>query len=277
MVEVSRPDEESAWKEYSFSYPIAWKTGTSFGCRDAWSVGVTPSYVIAVWVGNATGEGRPGLTGISLAAPILFDIFSLIKKKEWFEQPYDEMEKIMVCSQSGHRALPICFPIDSIYIPKSGLRTPPCPYHRMVHLDKTKQYRVNSECASTDDMVHVPWFVLPPSQEWYYKSKSPTYQQLPPLKPGCMSVAHSMEIIYPKDAARVYVPIELNGSAGKTVFQVAHRKTNAVIYWHLDENYIGNTSGIHEMGLNPNFGKHKLTLVDEVGETLNQEFEIIKK
>ena len=277
MVEVSRPDEEGAWKEFSSSYPIAWKTGTSFGFRDAWAIGVTPSYVIAAWVGNASGEGRPGLTGISMAAPILFDIFSAIRKREWFEQPYDEMEKVAICSQSGHRASTICTPIDSVYIPRAGLKTPPCNYHRIIHLDKTKTYRVNSDCESTENMIHIPWFVLPPSQEWYYKSKNSTYREMPPFKAGCASSSYAMEIIYPKDAARIYVPLELDGSVGKTVFKVAHRKPQATIYWHLDEKYIGSTSGIHEFGLNPPYGKHILTLVDEEGETLQQVFEIIRK
>ncbi|MCK7531856.1 MAG: hypothetical protein MZV63_12950 [Marinilabiliales bacterium] len=58
---------------------IAWKTGTSFGYRDAWAVGTTPEYVVAVWAGNADGEGRPGLSGISSAAPLLFDIFRLLQ------------------------------------------------------------------------------------------------------------------------------------------------------------------------------------------------------
>ncbi|MEI6456776.1 MAG: penicillin-binding protein 1C, partial [bacterium] len=69
MVEVARPGEEAEWQQFSSSRRIAWKTGTSFGNRDAWSLGVTPEYVVAVWVGNASGEGRPGLTGLGVAAP----------------------------------------------------------------------------------------------------------------------------------------------------------------------------------------------------------------
>lgn len=276
MVEVSRPDAESGWVQYSSSFPIAWKTGTSFGFRDGWAVGVTPSYVIAVWVGNANGEGRPALTGIATAAPIMFDIFSIIQKNEWFEQPYDEMGKVPVCLQSGYRASNLCTPTDSMWIPLSGLNTPACPYHRIIHLDRTGQYRVTSNCEDVNNMIHSSWFVLPPSQEWYYKSKNPSYKEVPPFKDGCAVAGNSMELIYPKETTKIYVPVELDGTMGKTVFQVAHRKANSIIYWHVDDNYIGSTSKIHELGLSPEPGKHIITLVDEEGETLTQSFEIIK-
>ncbi|MFZ4399506.1 MAG: penicillin-binding protein 1C, partial [Bacteroidales bacterium] len=104
MVEVSRPDEELQWQQFSSSARVAWKTGTSFGNRDAWSIGVTPEYIVAVWVGNASGEGRPGLTGLGCAAPILFDIFKVLKPRNWFSIPESEMVEIPVCRYSGYRA-----------------------------------------------------------------------------------------------------------------------------------------------------------------------------
>src|SRR5690606_16160117 len=91
MREVNRPEGGESWKFYDSSLPIAWKTGTSFGNRDAWAIGATQDYVVGVWVGNATGEGRPELTGVSSAAPILFDIFSGLPKSDWFSIPYDDL------------------------------------------------------------------------------------------------------------------------------------------------------------------------------------------
>ena len=87
MKEVNRPEGDEAWKFYDSSLEIAWKTGTSFGSRDAWAIGVTKDYVVGIWVGNATGEGRPLLTGVDSAAPILFDGFRLLPKSKWFEIP----------------------------------------------------------------------------------------------------------------------------------------------------------------------------------------------
>jgi penicillin-binding protein 1C len=278
MVEVARPDEDAGWKQYTSSSRVAWKTGTSFGFRDGWAVGVTPRYVVGVWVGNADGEGRPGLIGLQTAAPVLFDIFSLLKPTKWFTPPYDEMERIIVCRQSGCRATEICSPADTVYVQQKGLRSAPCKYHRLVHLDPTGNYRVTSNCESVDNMKHQGWFVLPPAMEWYYKSKTPSYKELPPLRPDCETGSlASMEIIYPKMFSKIYVPIEIDGKIGKTIFQVAHRNAESVIHWHLDNTFLGSTQNIHQMGLAPDEGTHTLTLVDEEGESISQQFEIVNK
>ncbi len=278
MVEVSRPDEDAGWKQYTSASKVAWKTGTSFGYRDGWAVGVTPKYVVGVWVGNADGEGRPGLVGIQTAAPILFDIFSILKPGKWFSPPYDEMEKIAICHQSGCRTTEICEPIDTVWIQKSGLSSEPCKYHRLIHLDETGNYRVNSNCEEVNKMKHVSWFVLPPAMEWYYKSKNSSYKESPPFRKDCeTSGLKSMEFIYPKQYSKIYVPVELDGTMGKTVFQVAHRKAGSIIYWDLDGTYIGLTQNIHQMALAPDEGMHKITLVDEEGETVVQQFEIVSK
>ena len=276
MVEVSRPEEDSEWKQFTSSSKIAWKTGTSFGYRDGWCFGITPQYVVAVWVGNGDGEGRPGLVGIHTAAPVMFDIFSLLKPGAWFSQPFDEMEKVAICHQSGHRASDICEPVDNLWIQKSGLRSEPCHYHRLIHLNTAATYRVNSNCEDVNKMKHVSWFVLPPAMELYYKSKNAIYKELPPLRSDCeTNGAQSMEIIYPKQFSKIYVPVELNGTLGKTVFQVAHRMANSIIYWHLDDVYIGSTQSTHQKGLSPEEGMHILTLVDETGESIVQKFEIV--
>ena len=214
--------------------------------------------------------------GIQTAAPILFDIFSLLKPGKWFSPPYDEMEKVAICHQSGCRATDICEPIDYVWIQKSGLRSEPCKYHRIIHLDADGKYRVNSNCEDVNKMQHVSWFVLPPAMELYYKSKNASYKELPSFRKDCETGGSSaMEIIYPKQFSKIYVPIELNGKLGKTVFQVAHRMANSIIYWHLDDIYIGSTQGSHQMALSPDEGIHTLTLVDESGETIVQKFEIV--
>ncbi len=278
MVEVSRPDEDAGWKQYTSSSKVAWKTGTSFGYRDGWAIGVTPKYVVGVWVGNADGEGRPGLVGLQTAAPILFDIFSVLKPSKWFTPPYDEMEKIKLCKQSGSRATDICEPVEIVWIQKNGLRTEPCKYHRLIHLDASETFRVNSNCEDVNKMKHISWFVLPPAMEWYYKSKNSNYKEIPPLRSDCETTGLSgMEIIYPKQFSKIYVPIEIDGTIGKTIFQVAHRKENTIIYWHLDGLFLGTTQGNHQMGLTPDEGVHTLTLVDEEGESIIQQFEIVSK
>jgi penicillin-binding protein 1C len=279
MEEVNRPDMETNWKMFSSSQRIAWKTGTSFGFRDGWAVGVTPKYVVIVWVGNATGEGRPGLVGVATAAPVMFDIFKLLKTSAWFDQPYSDMQQIDVCTQSGYRALDVCEDKEAEWVPKAGLRTSSCPYHQIIHLDNTGRWRVNSDCESPSKMKHESWFVLPPAMEWFYKSKNPRYKVLPPFRKDCETASRGpvMEFIYPKKSTEIYIPVELSGETGKAIFEVVHHSTNAVIYWSLDDDYIGSTQGTHQMALSPDAGKHILSLVDQNGERLELQFEVLKK
>ncbi len=276
MVDVNRPDEDGNWRAFASAQKIAWKTGTSFGFRDAWAIGVTPDYMVAVWIGNADGEGRPGLTGIKAAAPLLFDIFSqLPKSPQWFSAPMDEMSKVAICHESGHRATDICEKADTVWIPKTCLISVACPYHQIVHLSKNGKERVDSDCESVYNMKHVNWFVLPPLVEKYYKFNHPNYKVLPDFKAECLTKVsdRAFAVLYPKPNSKIYVPIEIDGKVGRTVFEAAHRNINTKIYWHLDENFIGETKEIHQLALNPSVGKHKLILVDENGIAVTIKFE----
>jgi penicillin-binding protein 1C len=279
MVEVARPDAELQWQQFSSSGKIAWKTGTSFGNRDAWSIGITPDYVVAVWAGNATGEGRPGLTGIGVAAPILFNIFKTLPPSSWFKQPAKALIRVPLCRYSGYRATNLCEFIDTTWIPEAGLTTMPCPFHQLIHLDKAGAWQVSSDCESPENMQHVSWFVLPPVQEWYFRQKNPFYKVLPPFRPGCAgNAAHkNMGIIYPKNNTKIYIPVDLDGKPGSTVFKVAHRNSAVHVYWHLDDHFLGTTASVHQMAIAPSSGVHRLTLVDERGENLTVVFEVINK
>ena len=277
LKEVYRPGEETGWRYFSNSKKIAWKTGTSFGFRDAWAVGVTPGYVVGVWVGNADGEGRPGLTGTEASSPVMFDIFSQLPNTGWFQQPKIEMEQITICSQSGHRNTILCDKIDTVWVTKAGLQTPPCPYHKRIHLSSDKKFRVHSECESFDQMVDINWFVLPPVQEYYFRQKNASYKALPSFRSDCQpaSPLASMDLIYPKPNVKIFIPRELDGKLGSAVFELAHRNPSTKVYWHLDGHYIGSTQKSHRLPLKPTLGKHILTLVDENGESMEQVFDVL--
>lgn len=277
MSGLNRPEEEADWQQFSSMKQVAWKTGTSYGGRDAWAIGVTPSYVVGVWVGNATGEGRSGLTGVGYAAPILFDIYSLLPDVPWFDQPYDELEEVAVCRQSGHKASAICDEVDTVYIPRTGVATPVCPYHRIVHLSQDGQYRVNSSCESVSRMQERSWFVLPPAQAYYYKNYHVEYQALPPLKPGCEEdQSRQIAILYPEHQAVLYLPKGFSGEREKVVMKATHARSDATLYWHLDDVYLGETHQIHQMACLVEPGNHILTLLDEDGNRRSILFEVRK-
>ena len=268
MSALNRPEEEADWQQFESMKQIAWKTGTSYGGRDAWAIGTTPRYVVGVWVGNASGEGRPGLTGVGNAAPVLFDLFSLLPGGDWFDIPYDELEEVAICRSSGHKASQICDQVDSLYIPRSGINTPVCPYHQLIHLSADGRFRVNSSCESVDRMITRPWFVLPPSQEYYYRNYHIDYVPLPPIKPGCEQTKSSgqIELIYPEHNAVLYLPKGFSGKREKFIFKAAHAREEATIYWHLDDTYLGETTGPdHQIACRVSSGKHVLTLIDNWG------------
>jgi penicillin-binding protein 1C len=277
MAEVRRPEELANWRMFSSLGKIAWKTGTSFGNRDAWAIGITPRYVVGVWVGNATGEGRPGLTGLFMAAPVLFDIFRELPYDNWFECPYNSLVPITICRESGYRNGPDCNHIDTILIPTAGRETPACPWHRTIHLDSSGQFQVEAGCYPPNKMQRKSWFVLPPAMAWYYAPKHPDYHSLPSWLPGCRqgTASHVIEMIYPVDQSHIYIPVELDGSPGKALFTAAHNKPGVTLYWHLDKDYIGETSGKHQMAFAPSTGWHQLTIVDDEGNELKIHFEVL--
>lgn len=279
LLEVRRPGVEGHWRSFSSSQPIAWKTGTSYGLRDGWAVGTTARYTVAVWVGNADGEGNSGLTGLSSAAPVLFDLFDRLERTPWFEEPTKHLREVRVCRNDGFLATNDCeskierVPRDSHFAEISR-------NHPFVHLDSSERWRVNSRCQSVHDMVRRSWFVLPPLQEYYFRRTNAQYRSLPPVRADCRladSTAAKMPIglIYPPPRARVYIPVDLDLEREHLVFEAVHRDTDATLYWHLDDEFVSTTSRIHQLAVSPEPGWHRLTLVDAEGNRLERRFEVL--
>ncbi|WP_279085849.1 penicillin-binding protein 1C [Bacteroides acidifaciens] len=272
LKEVNRP-EEIDWKSIPSMQAIAWKTGTSYGFRDAWAVGVTPRYAIGVWVGNATGEGKPGLVGAQTAGPVLFDIFNYLPASSWFERPTGVFVDAEVCRQSGHLKGRFCEETDTVLILPAGLRTDACPYHHLITLAADEKHRVYENCANTEPVFQKSWFTLPPVWEWYYKQHHPEYRPLPPFKAGCgEDTFQPMQFIYPPINAHIKLPKQLDGSKGFLTVELAHTDPNATVFWHLDDTYLMQTQDFHKISLQPAPGKHSLTAVDGEGNTVSTTF-----
>ncbi|MEO1021983.1 MAG: penicillin-binding protein 1C [Bacteroidota bacterium] len=278
MQEVNRPEDEVHWKRFEGSRKVAWKTGTSFGYRDAWAIGITPDVVVGVWVGNADGEGRPGLTGTKAAAPILFDVFNLLPTEtSWFDTPDYELEEVEICTLTGHRAGVHCDHTEHRLIPETALITQACPYHQTIYVDETRTRRLNRQCSDGEPMIKQSQLVLPAVQAWYYQQEHPEYELMPPYKTGCTPDEHmAMQLIYPFSQSELYVPVELDGSKGALVFEVAHREPHSTVYWHLNEQFMGETQHQHQLSLSPQPGVHTLTLVDEHGSRLEHYFTVLE-
>lgn len=275
MKQVNRPESDESWEFYDSSQEIAWKTGTSFGFRDAWAIGTTKDYVVGVWVGNADGEGRPGLVGVQTAAPILFDVFDILPKSDWFAKPYDEMIEVSICKKSGYRASTVCDDVESRFIQNSGQKTAPCPFHKLVHLDASEQFQVNSSCEDVSNLKTTSWFVLPPLQEYYFKTKNPFYKPLPPFRSDCVETsAIHMEFIYPNQQNTIFLPKDFDGNTNDLILKVAHSKPELTLYWYIDDAFVGQTKDIHDMAVLPQQGDHTITVVDELGNEIKHKITV---
>ncbi len=267
LTEVKRPLEDQTWKYFEGKQKIAWKTGTSYGHKDAWAIGTNGDYVVGIWVGNADGEGRTGNTGLRSAAPILFDVFDLLPHSDtWFRPPIKELYSMQYCTESGHLATPLCPHPTEKLLPAAGAESSPCPYHQLLHTTKDGQYRVTRDCAQSGDILTQSWFILPPKMEYYFKDKNPSYQQSPPFHPDCQSRVQNMSVLYPPLSSELRLPTNIQNKPEKMVAKVAHKIPRSTVYWYLDQTYIGKTSSLHEMELRPSPGEHMLIAMDERGE-----------
>ena len=277
LTNVNRP-EEIDWQFIPSIRKVAWKTGTSFGFRDGWAIGVTPKYLVAVWTGNASGEGRPGLTGARTSAQVMFDLFNLLPATSWFQTPYGELREASICSESGLLRGLNCpeSSVDTILIPKKGQQAKTCEFHKIIHVSEDEHFQVFEQCAGNRGIKTVSQFVLPPSWEWYYKQNHPNYRSLPSFSPECIGAnsGQVMQFIYPYPNSVLKITKQMDGSRGKVVFELAHRNSSTKVFWHLDDGFLGETSDIHKLEYAPEKGEHVLTVVDENGNAISTKFKI---
>jgi penicillin-binding protein 1C len=277
--EVARPGTARQWRLYRSSQPIAWKTGTSYGLRDAWAIGSNGRYTVGVWAGNGNGEPAPHLGGADTAAPLMLDVFSLLGTEPWPAAPLNDLKTVRACVDDGYLAGGRCRAEDVLAPLHSHFQTV-TPHHRRVHLDVNGQ-RVHSGCESVADMRARDWFVLPPAQAWFYRQRHPDYRPLPAWRADCAAGARALDttppmaVIYPHAGAGLFIPRELGGERGRAVFRVVHERPGASLFWHLDDQYLGRTDHFHEWALRTSPGWHTLTLVDDQGFRLQRRFKVL--
>ncbi len=277
MTELKRPGQNQYWQSFSSSQKIAWKTGTSYGFKDAWAVGINGSVLVAVWVGNADGEGRAGLTGVSAAGPILNDLVRLSDYQPgWLDALQPIGREHLICTQSGMLAGVDCPETSLATLGKHAELCGLCSYHQHIFLDEKTKFEVNKSCYPSSLAVDTSLFVLPPTMAYYYTKKHASYSGRPPMLPACQQVlSNQLTITYPAELAQIFIPKELSGSMSEVILEAAHAQTTSKIYWHLNEEYLGTTEGEHRVAVSLAKGSYTIKIVDESGNDFTRNFEVI--
>jgi len=281
MKKVLRPGRHGSWDVFPSSKEIAWKTGTSYGHRDAWAIGVHPQYTIGVWVGNADGEGRDEIVGASTAGNILFDAFDRISIEDgWWAIPYDDMDQIVLCKASGMLPSVHCHDLIKEWVSKSTFQSDVCHHHVSVWTDSTKEYVVNRLCYDMDKAHKVSYLKFSPLVSKYYKRLNGNIADFPSRHPKCSVTTKNskeMELTYPNPSERIYIPRDLNSNRQKIVAQLEHSDPKAEVFWYLNGEYLGATKDFHTMSLDGQAGDNALLCTDQHGTQIERNFEIVGK
>lgn len=264
--------EKMAYQDTSYmgSQKIAWKTGTSNGFKDAWSIGCTPKYVVGVWAGNADGVGRPEIRSNVAAVPLMFDIFDVLEKHVWLSEPKLELKMTKTCVHSGYPVSRYCdntaMALSPIHAPSPKL----CPYCQPICLSEDGEFRVAAEDVIGNERIENR-FSLPPFEEFFYKQNHKQYRSLPPF----LNKSHKtddFDIIFPQPGDIIDIPIELSGEMGAFTAKVIHKNSGATLYWDIDGKYLGKTNNFHQFDIKADKGRHILTLTDNEGNIKNRVF-----
>ncbi len=278
LKDLKRTGSDRYWDVFDGKRQIAWKTGTSYGHRDAWAAGVTPKWTVCVWAGNFTGEMNPQIVGASSAGPLMFRLFELLDEdeKEWFETPLQDIEPVTLCAETGFTAGENCKHTINGWKPVSAPHLPTCPYHKKIFVSKTKGYQVCSMCWDREDVKDSIVLEYPPHVIEYLAANGREVPVIPAHNPDCETrrVTPHLEIVYPDAGTELFIPRDASGKYQKVILKAAHNKPDTKIYWYLNEKYISTTKSIHNISIDIQEGKYSLSLIDEYGNETSVRFSV---
>lgn len=242
---------------------IAWKTGTSYGQRDAWAVGISPRWTVVVWCGNFTGEGNRNISGVVTAGQLLFKIFKVLpNENESFIKPNEELKKVEIDSETGYR-LRYDVPSEEIDYPKDAKSLKVSPYYKKVFIN-SKGEEIDSR---SEEFIE--------SREKIVLSYP--IELLDYMARENISVSNArdekIKIIYPLNNIKIFLPKDFE-ERKRLIVKVANPK-NKKLYWYHNGKYIFSGRD-RERAFDFLEGEHRLTLVSESGEVVEVKFYILR-
>ena len=266
LSKINRPDFPLSWQSTEHLPKIAWKTGTSYGRRDAWSIGYNKHYTVGVWVGNFSGVGAPDLSGANIATPLLFKIFNTIDydtDQEWFSQPKD-CELRMVCSETGMVPGDHCQNIVSDYsIPLVSPMTV-CNNVQEVMVSADEKISYCRNCAPVTGYKKKSYKVIQPEMQAYFDENNIAYEKIPRHNPDCEKLfrENGPLITFPVNGTEYLInkkepePLQLTCNTGNDVQQV---------YWYINNKFYKSTPAKSKQFFVPDEGPVKVSCTDDKG------------
>jgi len=263
---VNRPDFPLNWQATEHMPKIAWKTGTSYGRRDAWSIGYNKNYTIGVWVGNFSGIGAADLSGANVATPLLFKIFNTIdydSDAEWFDLP-DDCEQRKVCSETGLLPTDHCTNIVMDYFIPMISSTKQCDNWQEIMIRADEKISYCKNCVP-ETGYKKKWYKMidPEMQAWMEENKM-AYEKIPPHNPNCEKIfKEGLPVITSPNNNTEY----LINKKDREPLQLACKTSNDVskVYWYINNKFYKSASAGEKQFFIPDEGPIKISCTDDKG------------
>lgn len=266
LSKVNRPDFPLNWTATEKMPKIAWKTGTSYGRRDAWSIGYNKNYTVGVWTGNFSGVGAADLSGANIATPLLFRIFNTIdydSDEEWFAQPKDcDIRK--VCSETGLIPSDHCTNIVTDHFIPLISTTKTCNNYQEVMISADEKISYCRNCVPQSGYKKKWYKIIEPDMQSWYADNGLSYQKLPPHNPEC-------ELIFKGNAPYITFPVNgteyLINKKDPEPLQLVCRTANDVskVYWYINDQFYKSCNAGEKQFFMPNEGTVKISCTDDKG------------
>ena len=266
LTELSRPDLPVEWHTAANLPKVAWKTGTSYGRKDAWSIGYNPEYTVGVWVGNFSGEGVPGLFGAGTAAPLLFKLFNQMPKSDsssWFNMPSNLIFR-EVCSESGDIPEDFC-ENRGLDLAIAGIS----PHRRCTHMSSLP---ISADSAFTycthclpDSGYTYHWYPNhAPELMRFFHQQQIAYREAPVHNPDCERVfaSGSPKITSPVNGLEYLIPEE---EAEPLLLSCDVANGVKRVFWYLNDRFLGSMPAREPLFVTPPPGEVKISCSDDKG------------
>jgi penicillin-binding protein 1C len=266
LSKLTRPDLPVNWESSMHLPRIAWKTGTSYGKKDAWSIGYNKDYTVGVWIGNFSGAGSPDLNGAGIATPLLFKIFNTINynsANDWFKMPQGCGVRL-VCSETGKIPSEFCTNIVADYFIPMVSGTQPCDNFKNISVSANEKISYCKNCQPENGYKILSYKIIEPEMQTYFNSNLIGYTKIPPHNPACDKVFTESPptITFPKNNTEYYIDV-----SAPEPLQLICETTGEVekVFWYINNKFYKSTAAGTKEFFVPIEGKNKISCTDDKG------------